>query len=125
MVKSNLHRNERSILSCLLCGILPLEVETGRYTTGRHTRVEREERFCKVSGKDEVEDEVHLVFQCQKLKDTRNIFSKPILLNSVEIKGMSNIEKFQWLLTKENIKEFSEALMQICCNRQDKLYKKT
>ena len=118
MVKSNLNRNERSLLSCLLCCILPLEVETGRYI-----RTDREEIFCKTCAKEEVENEVHLVFECPKLKDTQQIFLKLILLSSRETKDRSNTEKFAWLLKKENIKEFSKALTQIYHDRQSKLYK--
>ena len=119
MVKSNLTRNQRSLLSRLLCGILPLEVETGRYT-----RVDREERYCKICGKEEVENEVHLVFECKELRDTSKIFLKPILLTNRQTKEMNNIEKFEWLLNRENIKEFSEALTLIYEDRQSKLYKR-
>ena len=122
MVKSNLHRNERSLLSRLLCGILPLEVETARYK--KTDRVERSERYCKVCGKQEVEDEVHLVFQCRELRDTRKIFLKPILFASRETKEMTNTEIFRWLLSKENIKEFGEALTQLYHDRQNRTYKK-
>ncbi len=122
MVKSNLNRSERSLLSRLLCGILPLEVETARYK--KKDRVERELRYCKVCNKEEVEDESHLVFDCKELKDSRNIFLKPVLLSSRETKDMSNIDKFKWLLQKEHIKEFSEALTQIYYERQSKMYRK-
>ena len=62
------------------------------------------------------------MFQCRELRDTRNIFLKPILLSSRETKEMANIEKFKWLLKKENIKKFSEALTLIYEDR-NKLYK--
>ena len=51
-----------------------------------------------------------MVFECKELRDRRKIFLKPLLLSSKETKNMSNTEKFRWLLQKENIKEFSEAL---------------
>ena len=58
----------------LLCGILPLEIETGRYT-----RVKRDLRFCKICGKDKVVDETHFLLDCSKLYKIRREKLIPIL----------------------------------------------
>ena len=133
LVKTNLNRSHRSLVACLLCGILPLEVETGRFA---HNKVEREFRYCKLCGnmpakknregnkgerekeeeeiadtdtdsvgdveesekvegdivetdengnkkpveeKREVEDEMHFMFTCKRLKDVRKKKLDPLL----------------------------------------------
>ena len=43
LAKANLQRNHRSLVVHFICGILPLEIETGRYTGTK-----RELRFCKI-----------------------------------------------------------------------------
>ena len=121
MVRSNIHRNDRSVLSRLLCGILPLEIETGRYN--KRKKVERNARYCKVCGKDEVEDETHLIFICSELKSIRKEHLKPFLTTSRETASMSNTEKLQWLLHKDRIKEFSAILSIIFNARQNKMYR--
>lgn len=64
--KINLTRMERSLLSQFRLGILPIEIETGRY---RQKPVdERKCPFCKVM----VEDELHFLFDCPCYDDIRN-----------------------------------------------------
>ena len=53
LVRSNLQRNHRSLVARLLCSILPLDIETGRYT-----RIKRERRFCKLCEGNVLEDEM-------------------------------------------------------------------
>ncbi len=50
LVKSGLHWYTRSVVAKLVCGILPLELETGRYQN-----VLRENRTCRVCGPNVVE----------------------------------------------------------------------
>ena len=116
MVRSNIHRNGRSVLSRL-----PLKVKTGRYN--KKNKVDRNIRFCQVCGKDEVEDEIHLIFICSELKPTCKEHLKPLLKSSRETTSMSNTEKLQWLLHKDKIKEFSAILSIIFNARQNKMYR--
>ena len=120
MVKCNLKRNDGSLILRLLCGILPLEVETGRYW--KNKKKERKDRHCKVCASMEVEDEIHHVFKCKSLKDTRKEFLEPLLLTNSNNKNMSDVEKFQWLLGKDQIREFATALGHIYNDRQNILY---
>ena len=57
-ILSNISKFKRSLLCQLRIGILPLEIETGRYT-----RKKVEDRICKLC-KSDVEDEVHFVCVC-------------------------------------------------------------
>ncbi len=43
LVKCNLPHNERRLVACLLCGILPLEIETGRYKEKNKNKKDRQE----------------------------------------------------------------------------------
>lgn len=64
-VKINMTRHERSQLAQLRFGILPIEIEVGRY---RNKQIEdRKCSFCK----DLVEDELHFMFDCSIYHDLR------------------------------------------------------
>ena len=102
-----------------LCGILPLEIETGRYT-----RVKRELRFCKICEGGVLEDETHFLLECPKLTRVRHDKVKAILKKSRDTLSMTNKEKIMWLLKREQIKEFGEALAAMYQARQDLLYSK-
>ncbi len=55
------------------CGILPLEIETGRW---QNKPVE--ERICKVCESDEVENEFHFIFSCTLYNNIRATFLQNI-----------------------------------------------
>ncbi len=62
----NISRLEHSLFSQIRFGILPIEIEVGRY---RQKPVE--ERFC-YHCKDEIEDELRFLFSCKAYKNWRN-----------------------------------------------------
>ena len=78
LVKANLPRNQRSLMARFLCGILPLQVETGRFSN-----VKKELCCCKVCFGDDIEDEIHFLLKCDKLKPTRKTHVKPLLKTNV------------------------------------------
>ena len=47
-------------------GTLPIQLELGRYS-----RVAVQERLCKVCKSGQIEDEYHLLFQCERYKVER------------------------------------------------------
>ncbi len=55
-ITSNLSKQERSALSQLRCGILPIRIETGRF---RYEALP--ERTCVLCEKQEIEDEKHFI----------------------------------------------------------------
>ncbi len=61
-------RYDRSLLSQLRYGILPLEIETGRYKN-----VARDHRICTLCN-TAVEDQIHFVFKCPTYENIRNDF---------------------------------------------------
>ncbi len=87
-MKSNMNRTHKSLVAHLLCGILPLEVEPGRFA---HKKVNREFRYCRLCEdlkieKREAEDEIHFVFTCKQLADVRKAKLKPVLNAASETK---------------------------------------
>ncbi|KAK3092266.1 hypothetical protein FSP39_000496 [Pinctada imbricata] len=65
----DLPKPERSVMAMLRCGILPLRIETGRYS-GEPV----EERICNFCDKNDVEDERHFIFHCSLYETIRNNF---------------------------------------------------
>ena len=55
----NIDRYEKSLLSQLRYGILPLRVETGRFIGERH-----DERICTLCSSGNIEDQFHFLFHC-------------------------------------------------------------
>ena len=68
-VTLNLDRHQRSILSQLRSGILPLQVELGRYN---NTKLE--DRTCTLCTGNVIEDECHLLFHCPMYTNCREEF---------------------------------------------------
>ena len=122
LVTQNLPRRQCSIISRLLCGILPLEIEVGRFKKekrkdGKLVTVKREHRYCKLCKTQNVEDETHFIVVCEKLKEVRDQYIEPLLLESPETNQMSNVKKLGWLLDRDNLKrsaEGIEALFVLC-----------
>jgi hypothetical protein len=68
-VSLNLSPIERSYLAQLRLGILPIEVETGRYKS-----IPLENRICKLCELANVEDEMHILLICPQYTDLTNIW---------------------------------------------------
>ena len=65
--------------------------------TGRWTKTERENRLCKQCTQNEIEDENHFLFKCQKYSDER-------LLTFQFIKSQCNVDLFDEEKQIENLK---------------------
>ena len=69
LLKANLSRNQRSLVSKLKSRVLPLRSETGRFKG-----LKRELRFCELCNSKKIEDEFHMLTECKALKVTRHGF---------------------------------------------------
>ncbi len=58
-LNSNLPKYERSLISQLRCGILPLRIETGRYVN-----LAEKDRLCQLCQQQRIENEAHFLFEC-------------------------------------------------------------
>ena len=80
---------EKSYLSQLRLGILPIAIETGRYR-----QVPISERKCTICKKNEVEDEFHILFKCPAYKNIRLNWLEKLFIDlssTEESKNMKHI----------------------------------
>ena len=100
-------RNARSLLCKLRLGVLDLEIESGRRfkidDTGKKTKIDRSERFCKLCTTGEIEDEPHFLFACPALHQTRHTFLSPLFNICEELATVSHQDKLMYLYFNENI----------------------
>ena len=108
LVKSNLKRYNRSLLAKLLSGIMPLEIETGRYTG---TKLEL--RLCRVCNLDYIEDECHFLFTCIAYQLERSSFRLRHVPDIGDFMLKSDVQKIAWLLMRDNIKHFGDFVQEL------------
>ena len=110
-VKLNLTRSQRSLMAQIRFGILPLQIETGRFRG-----IDAKFRVCNFC--DKVEDEVHFLFSCEKYKDVRHTFLSSI---SSDIIQGSQADLFKSLCT-DYTRCFSKYIGKIWLQRKNCLY---
>ena len=118
LVRYNLKRNNRSLLAKLVAGIMPLEIEVGRYLG-----IPASERFCTVSNLTLVEDEYHFLFTCIAYQREHSWFYVQNVPNIAEFMLWLDSPKVKWLLQEERIKEFSLFVETLYHKRRQILYK--
>ena len=68
------NKQERMLLACFRCCVLPLRVETGRYEFGgiqRKRGIPVEYRVCLCSATGKVEDKIHFLLECPRFDSLR------------------------------------------------------
>lgn len=89
----NLSKYQRSLLAQFRCGILPLEIEVGRYRN--ENLCDRICRTCKTS----VEDEIHFLCECPSYVDLRqDLFSNALKYDSLFYQK-DNLDKLVCLMS--------------------------
>ena len=94
----NLSRKERNLMAQLRCGILPLRIETGRYT-----RKSPDQRLCKLCDDAAIEDEKRFVLNCSFYHDIRNQFLHSMNLPT-DWNALSETERLTLLLNVQSRK---------------------
>ena len=94
-VKYNLTPSQRSITAQFRAGILPLQVETGRFRN-----VKYEERICLICDLQKVEDEMHFMFECPCYAHIRQNWLKNIFENVPNFNLLNDSEKLCVLFEK-------------------------
>ena len=95
LVKST--RSQRSLLAQLRIGILPLQIEVGRYY-----RKQLNERLCLICSDNVIEDECHFLCYCSGYKIEREKFLLDIKFNISNLKLLSPNELFIAFMTSES-----------------------
>lgn len=115
-----LPKYQRSLICQLRLGILPLHLETGRYSGKPENK-----RLCNICNSGEIENENHFLFKCEFYRNERELF-----LNSLNIQqGMldtllnDNISNKLKFLLNEKLFKFSKYLEVIYNKRRRHLYK--
>jgi exonuclease III len=114
-VQLNLDRNNRSVLAQFRCGILPLHVETGRYS---NTKLE--DRKCTLCNSGEIEDEYHFIFHCNVYENEREEFFNTlgIFQNFINLTDPNKCKT----LNELEPRKVARFLTKIIKKRQEQLY---
>ncbi len=98
-------RRRRSLMSQFRTGILPLEIETGRYTPiydkiiKQNRRRIPTERICKLCVLNEIENEYHFLCICPVYNNLRIALYNKICVKHRIFMNMPNADKFNYMLT--------------------------
>ena len=111
----NMPKYERSLISQLRLGILPLKLETGRYSN-----MKLEDRTCLICDTNDIENEEHFLFHCNFYSTERVNLETGINCN---FNDLSTNEKFNAIFKHPfKVAKYIKTAMN---KRQRKLYKLT
>ena len=91
-VFDNINFSLRSCIAQLRFGILPLTVETSRFTG-----IKRDDQVCPICDTNNVEDELHFLFTCPKFSDLRKIMFSKVWRYNNDFLTYNQIDQFQIL----------------------------
>ena len=114
-----MNRKCRSYLAQLRCGILPLKIETGRFSTQYMPEIDRICTFCENNC---IEDEYHFVFDCILYNDLRNDFIDKVYRTNPDVRSYSRNDKMKFFMNRQCIKLFSNFVRDAVELRKNVLY---
>ena len=103
---------ERSYLTQVRLDILPINIETGRYKS-----IPLERRICTLCNLDQIEDEIHILFYCNKYNLERKDWLSKMNIQ-IQPKSDDNMLNNIFLFTQITAKYIAE----IMCVRQKSLF---
>ncbi len=115
-----MNRKHRSYLAQYRCGILPLNIETGRWGS-----IPLEDRICKMCDSLVVEDEYHFIFHCSLYNNIRDQFLQHVGNTILNINEKNEIDKMKMFMSKEFVGYFTKIISDMIEVRLDKLFVKT
>ena len=107
-------RSQRSLMAQFRIGVLPLRVETGRYT-----RLALEDRTCQLCNSQNIEDEIHFLCECSCYDTLRESLYGTVNLTG-EFTHMDRVNKFKFLMSFQ--KPISKYLESAWYKRKQMLY---
>ena len=111
------NRSHRSLLSQFRCGILPIKIETGRYT-----QIPIEYRLCILCEENVIEDENHFLFECNFYKTIRNTYFQRFRENCKYFDVMNYENRLRYLMSALVVKLTAEFIYLCYCKRRDFIY---
>ena len=110
-------RKFRSMMSQLRLGILPLEIETGRWKS-----IEVENRLCKLCSLNRVEDEYHFLFDCEVYSDDRVNFFIEISISYHEFMALSVKDRWKYIMSEPNAVKTAKFIYSLFEKRRSVLF---
>ena len=92
-LKYNIKRYHRSLFAQFRCGILPLQIEVGRYRN-----ISLCDRICPIC-KCAVEDEIHFLCQCPCYSDVREVLFRKAHREHSEFMNIDVIDQFVFIMS--------------------------
>ena len=96
----NQHRLQRRSLAMLRIGVLPLEVETGRYA---RPATPLDERLCQLCTLNVVEDEKHFMLQCPLYEDQRQSMLQRASVLNEHFNSLNYVDKMTYLMKEHEL----------------------
>ena len=90
----NISKYQRSLYSQFRCGILPLEIEVGRYRN-----IELSERLCKLCNMHLVEDEIHFLIDCPLYNEERKLLFSAKNMSHEAFLQLESLDKFVYFMS--------------------------
>ena len=87
-ISCNMPKYDRSLISQLRLGILPLRIETGRYSN-----IPEADRICLLCNGNHVESELHFLFKCELYNLERTRLETTL---GVPLINLTDKENFNW-----------------------------
>ena len=115
-LKGKINKFQRSLLTQLRIGILPLAVETGRYY-----RVPFESRTCQICKGNHIEDEIHFVCECKCFYSIRHRFYEKFR-EYFSINEMDIYDQFCNILKVQNVRLLADYINELWNTRKSILY---
>lgn len=110
-------RGHRAVIAQFRSGILPLSLETGRYTN-----IPEQFRLCLLCQSNSIEDEEHFLFNCDFYDNVRNDFISKVSNMYPDFNRLSFGDKCQLIMNIELVKETAATLYKMYLKRRNKIY---
>ncbi len=109
----NMPKYQRSLISQLRLGVLPLRIETGRFV-----RLDEADRLCQVCSNNDIENEFHFLFECDEYNEYRSKLETAIGTNFSDLSAQ---EKFDRVFSHPH--SLGRYMTLAYRKRREKLYK--
>ena len=110
-------RSHRSIMAHFRSGMLPLSLETGRYTN-----IPEHFRICLFCNSNSIENEVHFIFECSLYDQLRQTMLNDVMTKIPDFLLQSIDEKLSILISENYVKQTSSFLYSAFMKRRSILY---
>jgi len=108
---------QRSLMAQIRIGILPLAIETGRYT-----RTDLDNRLCLLCDNGHIEDETHFLCQCPAYRNIRDKYIQTLSMCIENLPTMDILDQFLSILTFPNQKLIAKFVYEMWLFRKQKLF---